>query len=290
MKNIVLMPNDKKDSGLELTKKVIDILNRHSANIYLDSSYEEKTGASSVSYVKLDCIDFDVDAIIVIGGDGSILDAATVSLKHDAPILGINLGRVGYLSEIDVDKLQDIDRLFTGEYKITEHMTLDVIIEKDGKRILTERKAVNDVVVSHEESFGISDLELSDGLGNVLSYRADGLILSTPIGSTAYSLSAGGPVIDSSLQAICVTPICTHSFFNRSVLFSPSLNVSVKHISSNDDKLCVNIDGRDTYFLSQGDSVTVTKSPVPFKTIVLGNPGMLGVIYKKMKYNFDFGR
>lgn len=290
MKNIIVMPNEKKDFDFSVTKEVIVILNDNAANIYLDSCYRGKCVNSFVNYVDLDKIDCTVDAIIVVGGDGSILDATGFSLKHNAPILGINLGRVGYLSEVDVDRLQDLNRLFKGEYKITEHMTLDVVITKNGEKVYIDRKAVNDVVISHEEAFGISDFELSDGLGNSLSYRADGLILSTPIGSTAYSLSAGGPVIDSSLQAICVTPICTHSFFNRSVLFSPNLNVSVKHISTNDDKLYLNIDGRDTYFLSRGDSVTVTKSSVPFKMISLGNPGMLGVIYKKMKHNFDFGR
>ena len=290
MKNIILMPNAKKDIDFSISKKVIEVLVRNNAKIYVDSSFEDEFQNERVICVDVNKIDCDIDAIVVVGGDGSILDASVYAIKHNSPILGINLGRLGYLSEIDTNKIDELDKLFTGEYRINEHMTFDVSICKNGEVITTERKAVNDVVISHEHSFGISDFELSDGIGNILTYRADGIILSTPIGSTAYSLSAGGPAIDSSLEAICVTPICTHSFFNRSILFSPKLSISVKHVSRNDEELCVNIDGRDTYSLSYGDTVTVTKSDVPFKMIVIGNSGMLGVIYKKMNYNFDFGR
>ena len=152
-----------------------------------------------------------------------------------------------------------------------------------GEKIFLDRKAVNDVVISRGETLGISDFELNDGVGNCFSYRADGVILSTPTGSTAYSLSAGGPAIDSSLEAICVTPICTHSFFNRSILFSPNSDISVTHVSENDNNIFVNIDGIQTYSLSFGDIVSVTKSKVPLKLISLENTGILGVLHKKMK-------
>ncbi len=290
MKNILLMPNKKKDIDFSVSGRVVSILQKNSACVYADRAYETEFSQLGVKCIDINELNLSIDAIIVVGGDGSILDAAVYSIKHNAPILGINLGRLGYLSEIDTNMLDKLNNLFTGEYRINEHMTFDVSICKNGETMITERKAVNDVVISHEKSFGISDFELSDGIGNFLTYRADGIIMSTPIGSTAYSLSAGGPAIDGSLEAICVTPICAHSFFNRSVLFSPQLSVSVKHVSKNDEVLWVNVDGRDSYSLSYGDSVTVTKSRVPFKMIVIESSGMLGVIYKKMNYNFDFGR
>ena len=228
MDNIVIMPNGKKDEGFLITCRVVEILKRNKANVFADISLKEHKELHGVEFVDLNSLSFDIDAIIVVGGDGSILDASVYSIKHDAPILGINLGRVGYLSEIDVCDLDKLDKLFSGEFVLREHMTLDVFLNKNGNAVCVERKAVNDVVISHEKSFGISDFELSDGIGNSLSYRADGIIMSTPIGSTAYSLSAGGPAIDSSLDAICVTPICTHSFFNRSVLFSPEPSGSTR--------------------------------------------------------------
>ena len=206
MQRIVLMPNLKKDVDLSVTKQVISILKKNSADLFMDVSYEKKLRSKRVTYLPLqDVIGFNPDAIIVIGGDGSILDAASYSMEVKAPVLGINLGRLGYLSSLDVNELEELNKLFTGEYKVTKHMTFDVFLQGRGKSICLNRRAVNDVVISHETPYGLSDFELSDGLGNSINYRADGLILSTPTGSTAYSLSAGGPAIDSSLDAICVT-------------------------------------------------------------------------------------
>ncbi len=282
MKNFLIMPNVKKDKHYKVTSDVIAVLLENGASVYAEGSV-----CGAIKHQKLSCIDvFDkkneLDCIIVIGGDGSILDASEIAIERDIPILGINMGRLGYLSEIPADSLGKLSKLFSGEFNISERMTLDVYISKNGVRELKKRKAVNDVVVSNGKALGISDFELDDSLGNSFSYRADGVILSTPTGSTAYSLSAGGPAIDNSLEAICATPICPHSFFNRSILFSPSLNVSVKHISENDEVLYVNIDGIDTYTLTYRDKVTVTKSARPLKLVSLENTGILGVLHEKM--------
>ena len=282
MKNFLIMPNGKKDKDYRVTSDVISILLQNGANVYADKSNENLFKHPLLSYIDVFDKRFDVDCIIVIGGDGSILDASACAIERDIPILGINMGRLGYLSEIPANSLKKIEKLFSGEFNISERMTLDVYISKNGTNELKKRKAVNDVVVLHGKTFGISDFELDDSLGNSFSYRADGVILSTPTGSTAYSLSAGGPAIDNSLEAICVTPICAHSFFNRSILFSPNLSISVKHISENDEVLYVNIDGIDTYALTYEDKVTVTKSAHPLKLISMENTGVLGVLHEKM--------
>ena len=282
MKNFLIMPNGKKDKDYKVTSDVISILLENGASVYADKSVKDTFKHQNLSYIDIFDTSIPVDAIIVIGGDGSILDAAACAIERDTPILGINMGRLGYLSEIPANSLRKIEKLFSEKFNIFERMTLDVYISKNGTSELKKRKAVNDVVVSHGKSFGISDFELNDGLGNSFSYRADGVILSTPTGSTAYSLSAGGPAIDNSLEAICVTPICTHSFFNRSILFSPNLNISIKHVSENDEVLYVNIDGIDTYPLTYADKVTVTKSARPLRLISLENTGILGVLHEKM--------
>lgn len=282
MKNFLIMPNGKKDKDYRVTSDVISILLENGANVYADKSNENVFNHRLLSYIDVFDKSISIDCIIVIGGDGSILDASACAIERNVPILGINMGRLGYLSEIPANSLKKIEKLFSGEYNVSERMTLDVYITKGDTKEQKKRKAVNDVVVSHGKTFGISDFELDDSLGNSFSYRADGVILSTPTGSTAYSLSAGGPAIDNSLEAICVTPICAHSFFNRSILFSPNLNISVKHISESDEVLYVNIDGIDTYALTYEDKVTVTKSAHPLKLISMENTGVLGVLHEKM--------
>lgn len=282
MRNFLIMPNVKKDVGFKVTKRVISFLQTKNANVYIDNSID------SSKKLKAPFIDpYDesvlIECIIVIGGDGSVLDASACAIKRDIPILCVNMGRLGYLSELGADSLEKLNALFENKFKISSRMTLDVTLYLRGEKIFLDRKAVNDVVISRGETLGISDFELNDGVGNCFSYRADGVILSTPTGSTAYSLSAGGPAIDSSLEAICVTPICTHSFFNRSILFSPNSDISVTHVSENDNNIFVNIDGIQTYSLSFGDIVSVTKSKVPLKLISLENTGILGVLHKKMK-------
>ena len=234
--------SDKLFAAAEVAQRLADkVKTLYVPDVYKERIFRGHNHKSFFTYASYDEIYSSSDLIIAIGGDGVMLEAARRATPCGIPILGINMGRLGYLSEIPADSLEKLEKLFSGEFNISERMTLDVYISKNDVTELKKRKAVNDVVVSHGKAFGISDFELNDSLGNSFSYRADGVILSTPTGSTAYSLSAGGPAIDNSLEAICVTPICAHSFFNRSILFSPNLNISVKHISENDEILYVNI-------------------------------------------------
>ena len=261
MKNFLIVPNGSKDKDFIVSKNVVSYLLSKGASLFADFAFKDAF-SDKVSYIDPCDATVDLDCMIVIGGDGSVLDAAPCAMARDIPLLCINMGRLGYLSS---------------------RMTLDVkFTTKDGE-IKAERKALNDVVVSRGRTLQISDLELSDGITDSIVYRVDGIILATPTGSTAYSLSAGGPVVDSSLEAICVTPVSAHSFFNRSILFAPDLNVSVKHISGHERVLYVNIDAVDMYPFHYGDIVTVTKSEKSLKLISLENTGILGTLHKKMK-------
>jgi NAD+ kinase len=282
MKNFLIVPNGSKDKDFIVSKNVVSYLLSKGASLFADFAFKDAF-SDKVSYIDPCDATVDLDCMIVIGGDGSVLDAAPCAMARDIPLLCINMGRLGYLSEVPSDSLELLDNLFNGKYKVSSRMTLDVkFTTKDGE-IKAERKALNDVVVSRGRTLQISDLELSDGITDSIVYRVDGIILATPTGSTAYSLSAGGPVVDSSLEAICVTPVSAHSFFNRSILFAPDLNVSVKHISGHERVLYVNIDAVDMYPFHYGDIVTVTKSEKSLKLISLENTGILGTLHKKMK-------
>ena len=146
------------------------------------------------------------------------------------------------------------------------------------------RCAVNDVVISQAEGEGMSELRLEDGNGNHLTYLADGIIVATPLGSTAYSLSAGGPIIDSSLDAMCVTPICAHSLFSRSIIFPPDTPLSVKNISHRGGRMRVSIDGGENYTLEPEDLVKISRSEKTLQVITLKNESAVGILCRKMKH------
>ena len=272
MKKAVIITNSTKDAGLSVTSAVACKLKSLgiSAEIKSDfSPFDEET----------DDFFIGADVIIVVGGDGSVLDAAKYSYKHAIPILCVNLGKVGYLSEIEPDALDALDALVTGEYYQDEKMMLEVTYSKAGRAV--SRYAVNDVVISHDSFLGIANIHLEDIAGNSIKYRADGLIVATPQGSTAYSLSAGGPVVAHDVESIIVTPVCAHSFFNRSVIFNSHDAITVKNI--NDDLLKVSTDGRLSFELAPGESVTVKRAEIGLRMISFSKNSMFSNLFKKMK-------
>ena len=214
MKHIVLMPNRQKDPDFALTREVIALLQREGAVLYTDQRYTELLLLGVVGYSG--SLPSDAELILVLGGDGTILHAAAVALRHNLPLLGINLGRLGYLASLEPEEISLLSALFHGGYTEKERMTLDVTVRRAGEESHFDGYALNDVVI--DGGGRLADISLYDGDCRI-DYRADGLIVATPTGSTAYSLSAGGPVIDEGMEAICVTPICPRSFFSRSLLF-----------------------------------------------------------------------
>ena len=278
MKKVILIPNPTKDVGFSVTEKVIAKLSSLGIEVvsYLKYSALEAFGA------KL-CDDLpDADAVIVIGGDGSVIDASEIALAQDVPLLGINLGKVGYLSAVESSEIDVLDDLVRGGYKIEEKFLLSAgKIDAEGRVVTCEHKAVNDVVISHDNYFGISDILLENSTGDKLKYRADGIIVSTPVGSTAYSLSTGGPIISHLLDSISVTPICPHSFFSRTIVYAPSEEIVVTNIG--DNALNISLDGRYFDKLAHGESCAVYRSNKRLKTIVFAENNMFSTLFKKIK-------
>lgn len=242
MKNIFIVTNPIKDIDFSVTKRVAEILKSHNAEIYMPDANRD-LGVDFCTYAS--DIPSDAELVIVIGGDGSFIDAAGYAEKADIPIIGVNLGKVGYLNEVETGELESLEKIFTEEYKIVTKTLLEVTVNtKAGERAL-ERYAVNDVVISSQEYIGISDFVVYSRDGGV-RYRADGAVIATPQGSTAYSLSAGGPIVSHDAGAIILTPIAPHSFFNRSIVFSENEQIKVKNTS--DKPLNVSLDGRLLYY------------------------------------------
>lgn len=275
MKKIVVIPNATKDRDLLVTNTVLEKLLSLGFHVYVNSS----VGLKKEYVDAYDEFPEGIDLIIVVGGDGSVIDASVIAIKQNIPILGVNLGKVGYLTEVEVDGLSLLDNLASGEYFISEKMLLSVNF--DNKNNSCDRYAVNDVTVSRDGFLHIADIKVEDSFENTIKLRADGVLLSTPQGSTAYSFSSGGPIVAHDVESILLTPISPHSFFNRSVLFNSSDIVKVTNLG--EFPLSVSIDGRCTGSISSGESCEIRKAKETFKILTFTRNSMFSSLFKKMR-------
>lgn len=278
MKKIIVIPNPTKDAGLAVTHKIISQLTSLGILVYVDSSYfVEDEGV--VSYAVCPT---DADMIVVVGGDGSVIDASVLAIELDIPILGVNLGKVGYLSELEPELLSKLSRLVDGDYTVQTRMLLSAeFITQEGELLRSERFAVNDVVISQDRDFGIASFSVRNSRREEVNYRANGIIVATPVGSTAYSLSAGGPIIAHNLESITVTPLCPHSFFNRSIVYEPDECITV--INKGDAILNINVDGRSFATMKRGEFCRVSRSKHTLRMITFSESNMFSALFKKIK-------
>lgn len=275
MKDFVIIPNTVKDKDFSVTDKVVEKLISLGFRVYVSSSI----GYINPAVCNYEVMPNGIDLIVVIGGDGSVIDASGIAIEKGIPTLGINLGKVGYLTEVEVNELSLLDRLVTGNYFITEKMLLTV--DLDGMDPPCERYAVNDVTVSRDSFVHIADISVEDSINNAVKIRSDGLILSTPQGSTAYSFSSGGPILAHDVESILLTPVSPHSFFNRSVIFNSSEVIKITNCG--EDPLNVFVDGRCIGSLGPGVSCRVRKAEKTFKVLTFTKNSMFSSLFKKMR-------
>lgn len=253
----VLYPNFQKKNALGCARNVCDVLRRCGIEVSVSSEY--KNEFADKNYVLFEDIDKAVknsDIVIAIGGDGTILRCAKFLIGTDAKLLGINTGTLGFMAGLEADQLDKLIQLKTGEFEISERMTVDVVIHgKDGDTVFT---ALNEVS-ARSGSFRICDFEVySDGY-LVGKYRADGVLFSTPSGSTAYALSAGGPVIEPDLQCIEMTLICPHSLFSRATLFSAERKLKITDRTAGADSIVISVDGELNRRIGEGESIEIMR-------------------------------
>jgi NAD+ kinase len=203
------------------------------------------------------------DIVVAVGGDGTMLTAVRVALQHDVPVLGFNLGTLGFLTEAEPDDVARIvKRLMSGEYSVEERMTLTATLRGRSET------GVNDVVVEKIDTTRLVSLEVAVDGQDFVTYRADGLILATPTGSTAYSFSAGGPLMDPGIDAIVLTPVAAHSLFDRAIVLSPTSIVTVT--VNLERSVRVNVDKTDLGALGESESVEVRRGDRPARFVTLG--------------------
>ncbi len=225
------------------------------------------------------------DVIITIGGDGTIIRFAKRAAQDGKAVLGINAGRVGYLANIEQNEYNLLSKLGTGEYTIEERMMLNITVKENGN-VIGEYEALNDAVISSGYLSRIIDVTASVDGGDVITYHADGLIAATPTGSTAYSMSAGGPVIDPSMKCVCLTPICSHSLAAKPILIGAEKQIKLKAFSKKRTDIYLSVDGRKVTAVKPFTEIYITEAKNAVKLVRINERSF----YKTLSLKFRDAR
>lgn len=280
LKRIALIPNLTKNGAYEESLKAIRLLKSFGGKILMTADLSEKYSDNDIAFFEShEVLIQKCDAVVTIGGDGTIIHAAKHAANFEKPLLGINMGRLGFVAELEPNELPMLERLFSGDYNVEKRQMLKVTLKsKSGSKSFF---ALNDAVIFRGSMTKIIDLDVWLKKSYICHYRADGLIVSTPTGSSAYALSAGGPVIEPSMSCILMTPICSHSLFSRPVLFNPSSEILVNAASREDTDLTLTIDGETTIPITADDTVVITTAEIYAELIVLKDKTFYRVLSDK---------
>ena len=277
MKEFLLVINEEKDKEHLVCDRVVKALEQH--GMYYTICQKDKD-----NMIIKDEIPSQLDCVIVLGGDGSLIEVARLLKEREIPILGINLGTLGYLTEVELSHIEEaIEKIADGQFFLEKRMMLLGSVG-DGETNV----ALNDIVISRQGALRIVHFNLYVNGEFLNSYEADGVIISTPTGSTAYNLSAGGPIVEPTAEMIVITPICSHALNKSSIVLSPMDQVEIeigvsRHGAS--ETVFVSYDGTDAIPLSAGDRVKVTRSDKSTKFIRLSRYSFLEVLRRKMRGN-----
>lgn len=228
--------------------------------------------------------DFDnVDLVVVLGGDGTMISAARLLQNLDVPVLGINYGSLGYITEFRIEELYDaLEEVLAGNFETDKRLTLDVTHTRNGKE-QSKNRVLNDVVINKAALARIINIEaLLDGL-YINEFRADGLIVSTPTGSTAYNLSAGGPIVFPTMNAFIVTPICPFTLSNRPIVVPDSAEIEL-FLKTDNEEVALTLDGQIGFDLTTQDVIKVAKSKTTLNLIKPHNRNYFDVLRNKLKW------
>ncbi len=224
------------------------------------------------------------ELVVVLGGDGTLISVARLFSGRDVPILGVNLGSLGFLTEITVEELYPrLEKVLEGNPRVSERMMLEVTLHREGQQI-EKGHVLNDMVINKGALARIVDLETKVNRHFLTTYKADGLIISTPTGSTGYSLSAGGPIIHPLMSCIVITPICPHTLTNRPIVVTDESVVSITVASSFDEKVYLTLDGQVGFELREGDSVEVRRALKTTALVMSKTRDYFEVLRTKLKW------
>ena len=285
MKRVILTPNPYRDKNFQTVRKAAEILkeagieSRICLPFDVDRSFELP---KDMRFSKLDRELSAADAIICFGGDGTILHIAKTATRHDLPVLGVNIGTMGFMAELEGSELSELARLANDDYTLDERMMLDATVYRD-RDIVFHDICLNDVAITKGAIARVVHLGIKcDGV-QAMECGGDGVVLATPTGSTAYSLSAGGPVVEPEANNILITPICAHDMGSRCMVASDKRVITVSMTKNSRRNAFLSVDGGKAFKLNMGDVATVRKSELVTKLIRLKDRSFYDVVNMKFK-------
>lgn len=251
----------------ETLHKLIQLLSRLGHDLVIEAVTAEMVSGHEFRALPSAEMAQSVDLVVVVGGDGSMLGAAREMVNFDVPLLGVNRGRLGFLTDIRPDELEErVVRVLAGEYVVTDRFLLEVNVYRDEQQVDNGR-ALNDLVLHPGKSVRMMEFELYIDKQFVYSQRSDGLIVSTPTGSTAYALSAGGPILHPGLDAIVLVPMNPHTLTSRPFAIAGNSNIEILVGARNEQHPVVTCDGQVDVHSEPGDIISISKQPHPLRLI-----------------------
>ncbi len=281
MKHFIIVTNRIKDPEFAVTRRIASYLesSRCSCSVYAGETsknqWKEILGEGNKT----------ADGILVLGGDGTLLGVAADTVDSGIPVLGINLGTLGYLAEVERGNLEPaLEKLVSGSYDVEKRMMLSGQVRRSG-RILTDTCALNDITITRNGRLQMLYFQIYVNGWLLKEYHADGIILATPTGSTGYNMSAGGPIVEPGAELILLTPVCAHTLQTRSVVLRAEDEIAVRireRLGREEQPMEVCFDGGQNVALKPGDEVRIAKSQKSISIIKLGEANFLDVLHRKM--------
>ncbi len=285
MKRVILTPNPYRDKNFQTVREAMRILRDAGAEVRLCLPFEvDKTYdlPKDLRFYRLDREIMNADVVICFGGDGTILHMAKMATKCGVPVLGVNIGTMGFMAELECTELDQLVRLVTGDYSVDSRMMLDVTVRRD-RDIIFHELCLNDAVITKGAVARIVHINVEcDGV-QAMECGGDGIVVATPTGSTAYSLSAGGPIVEPEAGNILITPICAHDMGSRCIVVSDKRVITAGLTRNARRNAFLSVDGGKAIRLNMGDVTTVRKSEKVTKLIRLKNRSFFDVINTKFK-------
>ena len=287
MKKVILTPNPYRDNKFQTVRNALQISQGCGLDVKVCLPFDvDKTFElpKDIHFCRLDRELPTADVVICFGGDGTILHMAKSATRYGVPILGVNIGTMGFMAELESNELQELKKLVTGEFTIDSRMMLDVTVQRD-RDVIFHELCLNDAVITKGSVARIVHLGVEcDGV-QAMECGGDGLIVSTPTGSTGYSLSAGGPIVEPDARNILITPICAHDMASRCIVVSMNRVVSVCLTKNARRNAFLSVDGGKALKLTVGDVTRIRKSDRETKLIRLKNRSFFDVVHSKFAPN-----
>lgn len=287
MKRVILSSNPYRDSGFETVRKAEKILNAAGIDTRICLPFEVDKSFDLPRDIRFSRLDRELgrsDCVICFGGDGTILHMAKAATRHRLPILGINIGTMGFIAELESSELNELARLATGDYTMDSRLMLDAVVRR-GRDVIFHDIGLNDVVVTKGAVARIVHLSVHcDGI-QAMDFGGDGVIVATPTGSTGYSISAGGPIMEPDARSILITPICAHDMVSRCIVASDKRTITIQLSANARRNAFLSVDGGRAFRMNMGDVATITCSKLETKLIRLKDRSFYDVLNNKFTNN-----